>query len=202
MCLCAPRACAALLGALTVAATSGAASAAPRTGMVGSAATVRLSHGTAPGAVNSVSSIEAFTGDGSIVALADGSVWFVAATGDRTTVLDWSVGDTTSVTAAAQLTDVDTGDSVTATPVGQTAKARPYTTLGLHRLLAMGDNGTVFALSDGSVWALSAPGAPSIADRWPIGSGVRVSRRAHEAYTLEDIRTDSHVPATYVGSER
>jgi hypothetical protein len=193
----------AVLGALTVAATSCAANATRLTGIAASVSTtVRLNRAPAPGAVNSVSSIEAFTGDGSIVELADGSVWFVAAAGDRTTVLDWSVGDTTSITTVDQLTDVDTGDSVTVTQVGQAGKARVYTSLGLRRLVALGDNGTVLALSDGSVWALGASGAPSIADRWPIGSGVRVSRGAHAAYTLEDIRTDSHVPATYVGAER
>jgi hypothetical protein len=148
-----------------------------------------------------VSSIEAFTGDGSIVALADGSVWFVAATGDRTTVLDWSVGDTTTVLGPGQLTDVDSGDTVTVARVGQAGKGRSYTTLGVYRLVALGDNGTVLALSDGSVWTLSATGAPSIADRWPIGSEVRITRGPRDVYTLEDARIGSHVPATYVGAE-
>ena len=155
---------------------------------------------TRPGAVNSVSAIATFTSDGSVIELADGSVWLVAPS-SRSTVVNWSDGDTTAVIAVGELSDVGTGDTISATLLGSTTLKRPYTRFGEHRVVALGNNGTIVALSDGSVWAISTPGAP-IVDSWPVGADVRISAHGHDTYTLRETRNHSHVIATFVASER
>jgi hypothetical protein len=141
-----------------------------------------------------------FTTDGSLIELADGSVWLVAGN-SRSTVVNWSDGDSTAVIAVGELSDVGTGDTISARLLGTINAEHRYTRLGEHRLGALGNNGTILALSDGSVWVISPSGAPTV-DRWPVGAGVRISAHGHVSYTLQETPTHSHVIATYVASER
>jgi hypothetical protein len=146
-------------------------------------------------------SVEAVTSDGAVVILHDGSVYSVDSA-DQSTVSSWSSGDQVSVGESEEnLFNVASGESVSATKVGDTSESNTHAVEGEHTQQTNSDDGSVLVLDDGSIWEVS-PSDQATAATWTDAASITVNQgNAGPMYEL--VNTDEHesIQASYIGGE-
>jgi hypothetical protein len=146
-------------------------------------------------------SLESVTSDGAVVVLKDGSVYAVDS-GDRSTSSSWQSNEAITVDEGEEsLTNLESGEKVTAKQVGKTSDANPYPNTGDHTQDTNDSNGSIVVLDDGSIWAVES-GDQSMAESWNDGASITVNEEsAGGGYKL--VNTDEHeiVHANYIGDE-
>jgi hypothetical protein len=145
-------------------------------------------------------SLTTYTDDGAVVELDDGSVWSIDIA-DQSTVTGWSDGDAMTTNSAGDtLIDTDQSETASATEIGSMTDTNAYAGSGTS-IAALGDDGSILTLDDGSVWAINDLGDQSTVTGWSDGDPITVADNSDGTYTLANGNDNSTVSANYIGNE-
>lgn len=136
------------------------------------------------------------TTDGSIIQLADGSVFGILS-GDASR---WVGQRVRVVSGGGIMINVQSGEKGESQYVGSVHRLRTYSNSGEHNQESASPGGELVLLDDGSVWSIP-PSERNVTSGWAEGGGVTVEGGPHGRYRLTNGASGSTVLAAYVGEK-